>query len=409
MTEKDPFDRSFDSFTELADTLYEVLGCPVTIENAAHQLIAYSSHSPQTDAARIATIVGRRVPEKVISTLWESGVIKQLTESDDPVRISAVSEVGLGDRVAVSIRNHNDVLGYIWALEEQGVHNPRLFPLLKKAAEASRTLLLQLQIQKRKEEESQQSFFWQLLTSGLASGWLIRQKAEQLHIVLPPQYRVTVFQFESDVTGKAYREIQYMISVTQSVKIVFHALNGRHLVLLASTSDAEQASTRFNAFIETFISQMEERFSVYPIRGACGSRHHDYTMVESSYREALAVLKLKPRFRQLQHTHLYEELGFYRYLPVMAEVTHDDTFEQRCLHRLSTYDREHNNCLLDTLDVFLNNDSNIKDTADALHIHINTLNYRLKRIAEIGGIDLKNTDHKVSLYLALKMKKQSDG
>ncbi|CAG7596759.1 Proline-responsive transcriptional activator PutR [Paenibacillus solanacearum] len=409
MTEKDPFDRNFDSFTELADMLYEVLGCPVTIENAAHQLIAYSSHSPQTDAARIATIVGRRVPEQVIGTLWESGVIKRLAESDEPVRIDAVSEVGLGDRVAIAIRDHNEVLGYIWALEEQGARNPRLFPLLKGAAEASRTLLLQLQIQKRKEEESQQSFFWQLLTSSLASGWLIRQKAEQLHVVLPTHYRVAVFQFESDVTGTAYREIQYMISVTQSVKIVLHALNGRHLVLLASTQGAQQSSDRFNAFIETFITQMEERFSVYPVRGACGGRQHDYTLVESSYREALSVLKLKQRFPQLRHTHLYEELGFYRYLPVMAEVTHDDTFEQRCLHKLGTYDREHNNCLVETLDVFLNHDSNIKDTADALHIHINTLNYRLKRLAEIGGIDLKNTDHKVSLYLALKMQKQSDG
>jgi carbohydrate diacid regulator len=43
-----------------------------------------------------------------------------------------------------------------------------------------------------------------------------------------------------------------------------------------------------------------------------------------------------------------------------------------------------------------------KDTAGELHIHINTLNYRLKKIAELTALDLKNTHHLVMLYLAFR-------
>jgi len=64
--------------------------------------------------------------------------------------------------------------------------------------------------------------------------------------------------------------------------------------------------------------------------------------------------------------------------------------------------------LLHTLEVFLYNDSNVKAAADLLHVHINTLTYRLKRIAEIGGIDLNNMDQKVTLYLDLKAEKMEE-
>lgn len=40
---------------------------------------------------------------------------------------------------------------------------------------------------------------------------------------------------------------------------------------------------------------------------------------------------------------------------------------------------------------------------------MNTLNYRLKRISEVGGIDLTDMDQKVTLYLDIKAEKFGDG
>ena len=55
--DKTPFHRPFDTLESLADTISEVLNSPVTIEDANHHVLAYSSHHPETDPARIATIV----------------------------------------------------------------------------------------------------------------------------------------------------------------------------------------------------------------------------------------------------------------------------------------------------------------------------------------------------------------
>ena len=47
----------------------DLLGCPVTVEDVNFRLLAYSSHEKVTDAARIATIINRQVPENLINSL----------------------------------------------------------------------------------------------------------------------------------------------------------------------------------------------------------------------------------------------------------------------------------------------------------------------------------------------------
>lgn len=410
--ENDPFDRHFDSFVSLADAICESLQCPVTIENANHQLIAYSSHSAHTDQARIATIIGRRVPEQVIGALWRNGVIQKLMESDDPVRIEAVRDVGLGQRIAIAIRRQTEVLGYIWAMEEtEGApFGEREYELLRRAARASRHIMIQLQNQKRKEEEGQQNLFWQLLTGHLKSSAAIKEKADQLNITLPPRFQVTVFQFAQDISGKMAQRLQYMITTTQRVKAVLHVVDGAEFIMLTAVRQPPSGGGEAASAIREFMQQMQDRFGVSPVDGASGGEYDDYTMVEKARKEAVAVLKLKKRFPEsLRHTHHYEELGLYRYLLTATDAeTTGRRYENRSLSKLRKYDLEHNGCLLETLELFLKHDSSLKDTAEALHVHINTLNYRLKRIAEIGGIDLKSVDQKVSLYLDLKLEKWSD-
>lgn len=156
---RDPFKENFDTLEEFADRISEVLQCPITIEDSNHRLLAYSTHDERTDQARIATIIGRRVPEKVINNLWKEGIIPQLLKTDDPIRVENINEIGLGNRVAISIWKNDEVLGFIWAVEVDKTLNEEELLLLKKAATVLRNKLLQLQIRKYKREERSQEFF----------------------------------------------------------------------------------------------------------------------------------------------------------------------------------------------------------------------------------------------------------
>jgi carbohydrate diacid regulator len=53
-----------------------------------------------------------------------------------------------------------------------------------------------------------------------------------------------------------------------------------------------------------------------------------------------------------------------------------------------------------TLDAWFAHDGNAGATACALHVHRNTLDYRLRRIADITGLDLARTEDRFLLYVS---------
>jgi len=57
--------------------------------------------------------------------------------------------------------------------------------------------------------------------------------------------------------------------------------------------------------------------------------------------------------------------------------------------------------LLETLRMLLHHNNSIKETANALHIHINTLHYRMKKMEELTGYHPKYVKDLTTLYLAM--------
>lgn len=91
------------------------------------------------------------------------------------------------------------------------------------------------------------------------------------------------------------------------------------------------------------------------------------------------------------------------------DVLHKDQRSKRYEHpaiaKLEAYDKLHKSNLLKTLEVFIQQDSNMNDAAKKLFVHTNTLHYRIKRISEIGGIRLTDVNEKLGIFLDLKARK----
>ncbi|MEV7613259.1 helix-turn-helix domain-containing protein [Streptomyces sp. NPDC089799] len=58
--------------------------------------------------------------------------------------------------------------------------------------------------------------------------------------------------------------------------------------------------------------------------------------------------------------------------------------------------------LRETLEVFLANNCSWTRTAEAMHLHVNTVHYRIERVEALTGRDLSRLDHKLDLYAALR-------
>lgn len=397
------FEWRMDSLEELADAISEVLECSVTIEDANHKLLAYSFHHTDSDPARISTIVGRRVPDKIIRTLWRDGIFQQIMKSERPVRIASIPEIGLGDRVAIAIRKDKDILGYIWIAEEKEQLDERGMNHLLQASRAATAKLLQLRMKHLKVEQGYQDFFWQLLSGQFKTEREVRDMERKYQLQLPALFSVNVLQFASEITESTYQQLRYMITTTLDKRIILHIINNDQLILLEDMSP-NRLSAHANVF--TLLAEpMRHRFGLAPVMGGCGLAYDNYAKVEQSYQEALTVIQLKQKFPQALHAaYHYADLGFYRTLPILLKEKKEHAYPHHGLQKLEQYDHKNNANLLPTLRAYLEHNSNMKLAADALHIHENTLSYRLRRISEVSGIDLNSMDEKVTCYLEMKLK-----
>ncbi|MFJ7238983.1 PucR family transcriptional regulator [Streptomyces olivaceus] len=78
-------------------------------------------------------------------------------------------------------------------------------------------------------------------------------------------------------------------------------------------------------------------------------------------------------------------------------------FTARLLDPLRDYDRRHRAELVPTLEAFLASDGSWTRCANRLHLHVNTLRYRVGRIEQLTGRDLSRLEDKLDFFLALRM------
>ncbi|MFB8348151.1 PucR family transcriptional regulator [Streptomyces niveus] len=78
-------------------------------------------------------------------------------------------------------------------------------------------------------------------------------------------------------------------------------------------------------------------------------------------------------------------------------------FTARLLDPLREYDRRHRAELVPTLEAFLDCDGSWTRCAARLHLHVNTLRYRVGRIEQLTGRDLSRLEDKLDFFLALRM------
>ncbi|MFF5104393.1 PucR family transcriptional regulator [Streptomyces sp. NPDC000134] len=78
-------------------------------------------------------------------------------------------------------------------------------------------------------------------------------------------------------------------------------------------------------------------------------------------------------------------------------------FTARLLDPLREYDRRHRAELIPTLEAFLDCDGSWTRCAARLHLHVNTLRYRVGRIEQLTARDLSKLEDKLDFFLALRM------
>lgn len=120
----------------------------------------------------------------------------------------------------------------------------------------------------------------------------------------------------------------------------------------------------------------------------------------ASYESARQTARVGRARDAAQPLHSYLELS----LPVLLSGLQDGWQAGQLRQTLAQLQaRDRSGVLLRTLAAWFRHHSHPTATAKALHIHRNTLDYRLQKIAGLTGLNLDETDDRLLLYVALQL------
>ena len=124
-----------------------------------------------------------------------------------------------------------------------------------------------------------------------------------------------------------------------------------------------------------------------------------------AHQQCNEVVEIAQRIKSERRVHRFDELGYIHTLYHAGPASLSQNAQVPVLRKL-LHERQAD--LFNTLETYLDAGGNSVQTADSLHIHRSTLNYRLARIKEVCELDLSSPAIRLNLQIALKLMRLFD-
>lgn len=382
----------------LANTVADLVGGAITIEDPQSRVLAYSRMDHEPDPMRRLTILGQEVPRWRVVELRESGFFQALWNTDDVVRLPADDRYA--ERLAVAVRHGSEVLGSIWAATDGRPLAEDAVAALRTAGRAAVPHLSHHRTWGRAAAWAREGAVHALLAGSA-------QAAHDIGIVRGRPYAVMVAEAydgpepaPGDV-GQRVQRVQRVLDVLALQVAAYRpgcvtARSGQRLYALVPAVDGETDPAR------TLLATARGVPRGVVFAGA-GPVVADLSELPGSRDAAeLVVRVLRERAARLPAGGTGSAVASYAEVAAEAAVLRLlDRVEplwgamEGPVHAMTAHDRAHGSRYGESVAAHLDAFGDTAAAARRLNVHPNTLRYRLRRARDLFGVDL--TDPAVRL------------
>jgi len=387
----------------VANAIASLLDAPITIEDRSSRVLAFSGRQDEADPSRVETILGRQVPERYARILTERGVFRDLHRTDRPVYIEPLPDGKHGfsmPRVAVSVRAGDEVLGSIWAAVPGPLSEEREETLV----DAGKLVALHL-LRVRAGADVQRRVRADLVSSVLEGGPGAREALERLGLADTPLVVLgfTLADPAIDADAAVTHERQRLsdafamhLSAVNS-RSASALLGGVAYGLASATGTPAESEERALRLATDFLDRVGDRLRPVVAIGPVATTLPEVVEARATTDRILRVLRERrvagpvARLAEVQTESLVLELR-----DLAAARRERST---GALRRLVDYDRAHQARLVETLRAWLDAFGDVAAASEALFVHPNTFRYRLRRVREVGQLDLDDPRQRFAVML----------
>lgn len=379
----------------LVEALAKLLDKSITIESNHFDVLA-SVQLGKIDPARQRSIDSGRTAPEIIEQLQNNGLQKRLIQHNEPIHVAAQPQFGIEmERMVAPIVVTQNLLGYLWIIADKG----SLTDLDHIAIEQAATVAALLVYKEKAVQESQRSmrgdFFSQLLRADEYSPSELESQATIFDFRLNRNYQVLVIEDEqksNDVVTRLPSHIEPLLQERIPALVV---VREQHIVVVLQAHQNPNGTHIAEELIDSLNYDS-------PLLIGVGTSTEHLNGIASSYEQGLESLAISRSMGQRQGIFPFEQLGLLHWLYQLPDKALEDNIYFRALSKLDSSQTEQHKQLFGTLEVFLEYGGRMKEAAEALYVHRNTLTYRLERIEDLIGLELRDSNTQINLFVALK-------
>ncbi|TDC54589.1 PucR family transcriptional regulator [Jiangella ureilytica] len=386
----------------LAGAVSALLDAPLTIEDLNSRVLAFSADQERADESRKETVLGRQVPERYLRQLERRGLFRALYASDRPVFMPDIEGAEMA-RAAIRVRAGDEILGSMWA----AVKEPLTAEREQAFVDAAKLVALHM-LRHRAGADVERRLRAELVATVLEGGPAAGEAASRLGLAGGPACVLALAvpgeaepsSVEADLQRVAGAFALHLAAVhpRSAVALVGGVVYG----VIPLAGDGPDAGQRAVAVAEEFLSRIGARSHVVVGIGGVAAGPSELPQSRHDADRAVRVLRTRrggsrvARLTDVQISAFLLELG--------GAMAAERRVPSGPVARLAAYDRRHRSQLVDTLRAWLEAFGDVTAAAAATHVHANTFRYRLRRVGEIGGLDLADADARFAAMLELRLR-----
>ncbi|MDQ3044822.1 MAG: helix-turn-helix domain-containing protein [Chloroflexota bacterium] len=312
-------------------------------------------------------------------------------------------------RVVAPVSGREGLLGAVSLLTPHGGETPEDALLTARGAAACAMVLAREWAATNARREIELNVLDELLDGALRSEVSLLQQARRLGHDLNAPHVALIARLDPvagspvrarDGRWSALDEVMNRASATRETRALWRVRNNAAELLwpLPTAADVDRLiqTVREELVVAAAAHATPEVVSLGAGRPGAGLAE-----LRRSHREARQALLLGRRIHGTGQVTKFDDLGVYRVIYAAESLPEVRVFHDETLTSLLAYDTHHGAELVRTLEAFFAARCGPKEAAALLHVHRNTVLYRLERIREITGLDLDAADVRLRLQLAL--------
>lgn len=381
----------------LANAIAGVLGGAVAIEDAARNVVAYSTiPGQQIDEVRRQGILARRIPDLP----KHDQQYREVFGAQDVIHYPADPATGELPRAAIAVRAGGEVLGSIWVIEG---HPPLVVDVnrvLEDSAKMAALYFLRSRTATDLERQARGEMLRGLLEGRVAAGSV----ADPLGLRPGESFIMVGFssaRFDQTapiaLIARLGTEVSHYVSALRPD--VSTVAIGRTFYVLMPSLDSETFALRF----ARDAARHAESVLGHPVRAAAkvSSDPRDAPALRDEIDEVLHVLTTDPGAPPVATAEqVHNRILLVRLRDALErhpKLTHPG------IGALRKHDHERGTAYCQTLLAYFGAMGDVAAAAKDIRVHPNTLRYRLRRAQAMFGIDLDDPDECLLVWMQLRL------